>query len=316
MDVFTIGNSVPLLYTVADLGVLQTITNPVATIQDPTGATVGTVPLAIVATGVARGSWAVPATAIAGVYLIVYSATYNAQNVSNVEQFQVDLGPTLVNPWALTTLDTVKSELNITDTSQDARLARMINGWSDRFNHECNRVLSYQQYTELISGQGKLFLNLAQYPLVSVTSVTLDGTVLTAGAGDTESDYIVASFPRAQLWRRWSWRWGAGAHPDLTSDPDPYSSDLNVQVVYAAGYVTAGQAAADNTLTRTLPYDLEEGLVRAVVFNVLNSPGTRLTSTATVRRQLFDPLRGGDHGILAELQPLWNNYRKLDRSDT
>ena len=211
--------------------------------------------------------------------------------------------------WALTTLDAVKDELGITDDSEDNRLSRMINAWSQRFDTETSRKLARASYVESIAAQGGLWLNLAQYPVTSVESVVVDDATLVA-----DDDYTLYPM-NGQLWRSEKWRWAAGCHPDLTGDRDPYANGLNVTVTYIAGYVTPAMAEDDSSLIRDLPYDLEDGVIRGVVFSYQNAPGVKMEQTAGGRRtQLFDPLKGGDHGILAELEPLWASYRKHDRS--
>jgi hypothetical protein len=93
----------------------------------------------------------------------------------------------------LTTLDNLKLELGITDTDSDDQLELWIAQASAVAARYCNRVLAVETVTETFRnagsypyewfyrcGEGRSFdgITLTRYPIVSIASVTVDGTVL------------------------------------------------------------------------------------------------------------------------------------------
>jgi uncharacterized phiE125 gp8 family phage protein len=139
--------------------------------------------------------------------------------------------------YDLTTLANVKAELGITDGASDAVLRRYITSASLAAAHYCNRVFAVETVSELAL-PGNCYnwtksevLQLSRFPLVTVTSVTEDTTLLTV-----DDDYLVNS-SNGQLIR---------VSDDVTSQ-----WLLGVTVVYSSGYATT-------------PADLEDAVIRMV----------------------------------------------------
>jgi hypothetical protein len=154
---------------------------------------------------------------------------------------------------ALTTLATVKDELGISDTSQDDRLGRLINVVSDAIEHYCGRLFQKTSRIEPVAPSGTLRLVLTHAPLTSITSIvdtddsTVDATTYSiedAAAGIVLGD---SAWPAADL--------AIG----IAQDPVP-GTGKKLTVTYVGGYVLPNDGG-----TRTLPYDLEDACVRAVV---------------------------------------------------
>jgi hypothetical protein len=97
---------------------------------------------------------------------------------------------TVVTPpsaTALTTLATVKDELGITDSSQDARLTRLIAQASSAIEEYCDRLFGVQVVDETLSWNERARLVLSVAPIVEISSVTFDGTALDAAEWELES---------------------------------------------------------------------------------------------------------------------------------
>lgn len=160
----------------------------------------------------------------------------------------------------LTTLDYVRRRLRVTTEADDDELATLITEKSADAATWCNRVLVQETVSETIRFRSveasfcdfdvvterhpswtapPYPIQLQRYPLASVTSVTVDGTALTA------SDYEHAD-DVAQLWRI-----------DATGCRIGWSG-LTVVVVYVAGYVT------DAGDPMTVPPDLQGAIVEMV----------------------------------------------------
>lgn len=125
----------------------------------------------------------------------------------------------------LTTLETAKAELGITDNSQDDKLTRWIHEVSGQINARINRVLGRETVKETfdIGWQGSLDpLPLQRWPVAFIDSVTAATVLL----GTTEYTFDKAS---GLLYRKYG-RWVG-----------------ETVVQYQAGYQLLGE----------LPYDLE-----------------------------------------------------------
>ena len=79
----------------------------------------------------------------------------------------------------LTTLANVKSWLNIQSNTDDALLSRMITSVSTYIQSWLNRSFSVASYTDTSNGNGvSSQLVLRNYPIVSVSSLTINGIII------------------------------------------------------------------------------------------------------------------------------------------
>ena len=133
----------------------------------------------------------------------------------------------------LTTPGLVALELGLDagDTSLLARIEPLIAEVSDEIARSCGLPfgLARQTYTETLAGHGDANLILSQRPVISITSISLNGTAV-----DTD-DYVIVSAIGGQVaalsggyhGSRWGYTSG---HPSYT-------------VVYVAGYTLPGNAS-------------------------------------------------------------------------
>jgi hypothetical protein len=162
---------------------------------------------------------------------------------------------------ALTKLETAKQHLIDKDAlppnAHDALLELLIEGYSAAIDRHTGRTLARATYTnEKYVGNGRQWLKLRHWPIVSVASVTVDGSALLSTDYDISAD-------DGMLFRENGWTGGAIALGGLLDDPHPAGVRYNIQVTYTAGYVTPNQAA-EPTPVRTLPFDLELAVVKLV----------------------------------------------------
>ena len=82
----------------------------------------------------------------------------------------------------LTTLANVKAYLSppLTATADDALLARLITASSQFIQSWLNRIIAVASYSDTRSGSGGMRLFLRNRPVLSVTSVTIDGAAIPA----------------------------------------------------------------------------------------------------------------------------------------
>lgn len=169
-----------------------------------------------------------------------------------------------LNSNALCTLATALDELKLSSDSgaQDARVERYINAASSLIARICNRRFERADaITENLIGRGTPFLFVERVPVLSITSVVLDGSTLAA------TDYElreVSPGVDGKLFRRSGWPAKGAAMVGPTFGELPGYEAENVVLTYSGGWVTAPQAATGGAFdgeTVTLPADLEDACV-------------------------------------------------------
>jgi hypothetical protein len=162
------------------------------------------------------------------------------------------------NSFKLTTVLNIRADLGLTDTSvTDDYLDRLANQNSRAASQYCNREFALQGYRDTIRSLASCSgtypeqpeaIMLAKSPLVSVTTVTEDGTLLTA-VTDYETDLATGFVYRLDSGgRRISW---------------PF---LDLVFDYKAGWTLPEQtlpAGGANPLVDNAP-DLEDAVIRMV----------------------------------------------------
>lgn len=82
---------------------------------------------------------------------------------------------------ALTTLAAVKTFAGQPGNASDAVLQPLVDGASVALGNYLNRALDEHAFTEYRNGTGSAMLSLANYPIVSISSIFIDGIALAAG---------------------------------------------------------------------------------------------------------------------------------------
>lgn len=116
---------------------------------------------------------------------------------------------------ALTTLDAVKGylKINYDQFTDDETLEELINACSTAIENYCRRKFKVQSHDEEYDGTGKKYLLLEQYPVTTITSVSINGVLL------HPTEYKVKKSNGLLL--RTNGFWPVG--------------DININVVYTAG---------------------------------------------------------------------------------
>src|SRR5918992_4470998 len=133
----------------------------------------------------------------------------------------------------LIALADLKALLGITDSANDALLGNIIQRGSDAIARFCNRVFAQRTVQETLPGPGGQLLKLKFSPVVTLTSIALDGETV-------DSNTYVLTEPEAGIVFRESY-WAYTGHK--------YS--------YTATY-THGYNLPDMTGNDTLPHDIQQ----------------------------------------------------------
>ena len=98
-----------------------------------------------------------------------------------------------MNQGDLTTLAEVKSWLSIATANDDVQLGRMVTAISQRIQSILNRSFFVTTQTERRNGTGTSMMILKNYPVISVSSLTIDGTAIPLSPDGLQAGYMTDS---------------------------------------------------------------------------------------------------------------------------
>lgn len=176
---------------------------------------------------------------------------------------------------ALTTLANVKTALGISGSSEDTRLERIIEAASALAANYCSRVFEVPitddalgTLTEKQAGVGTPFLILNRPPIDEDQSIA----VSIDGVTESTSNYEVHDAKGGVLYHKvGTWLITAPAAWGISRPPAFNFPRKLISITYRGGYVTPTQATT-YSLTRDLPYDLEQAAIMLAV-SIYNSEG-------------------------------------------
>ncbi|MEI7443268.1 MAG: head-tail connector protein [Burkholderiales bacterium] len=177
---------------------------------------------------------------------------------------------------AFCSLSDVKSFMAITGTQDDPLLTSLIQAASNAMETVMNRTVAAASYTDLVDGNGKAGMMLSNWPVISVTSVTIDGTSVPASTGYGASGYAQDEnvvFLRNRVFTK-------GAR--------------NVSIVYQAGWAT-------------VPDDLKQACVETVALKYRQKEYAGYRS-----KSLAGETVSFDKGDFPDsVERILNNYKKV-----
>jgi hypothetical protein len=156
---------------------------------------------------------------------------------------------------ALTTLATVKTELSITGSSDDAYLERLIDAASAFIASYCRREFhSQSSIAEKVAGHGGKFLTVAVTPITTLTSISYDGSAVGS------DNYEIHDADAGLIYALGAWVWTADHLQSIGQEALGRRERKLYTVTYDGGYVTPEQGGSV-----TLPKDLEDACISLVV---------------------------------------------------
>jgi len=84
----------------------------------------------------------------------------------------------MADPSDLTTLTNLKQWLNVTNANDDTLLSRLITATSNYIQMWLNRTIPVASYSDYRDGSDGVTMVLKNYPIISVSSLTIDGNVI------------------------------------------------------------------------------------------------------------------------------------------
>lgn len=217
---------------------------------------------------------------------------------------------------ALTTVATLAAELGIStpasSSAAEVDLERRISVASDLIEARCGRKFYKGTVTEKVAGYGEATLRLSRYPLVSITSVTLDGTAVDSDSWSATPEQEDAD---AGLLRHLDgcWEWTARLQGGASPEPRAGTERRLYTVVYVGGYVLPKDHSGPTP--RTLPHPLEQAcLLEAVASYRAKGRDTSISSEALLSASVSyrDPgaARNPESGLLLEVEALLKPFMR------
>lgn len=124
-------------------------------------------------------------------------------------------------PTQLATLAQVKQYIgNASDATDDSLLTALIESASARIERDCSRTFDLTQYSEIHDGDGSRRLTVRNSPLVSVSSLIINGRTIPQSTAFNADGWVVASPWGLSLRGQYRFEFGV----------------QNVVITYSAGY--------------------------------------------------------------------------------
>lgn len=198
---------------------------------------------------------------------------------------------TVISPAAhqrLTTVATIKSELDLTGGADDAYLATLIDQASEAIVAWCGRPFAVEGVRETLHRDGRAAGNLmlSRFPVIGIDAVTIGGTVLDPTLADTEDGGFLYQLDASGC--RVGWPSGRAV------------------IDYRAGYVLPDKTG------RTLPKDIERAaiiLVKTWFLARERDPLVRSESVEGVGST--DYFSGLKSDLVPEAESLLSRYRTV-----
>ena len=169
----------------------------------------------------------------------------------------------------------VKSYLNISTTNSDTLLSAMISGYSAAIDNWTNRTFTQTTTTYKANGNGSAILMLKDYPVISVSSVTVDGIAYIQSDGKT-SGYIADDFAIYLIGARFN------------------KGFQNVSVSYSFGYAT-------------IPNDIKQTVIELVAYKFKETDRIGLQSKTLAGEVISYDLRD----VKDHYRSILNNYNRV-----
>lgn len=162
--------------------------------------------------------------------------------------------PVALSTNALTTVSAVRDELGLSSSAgEDPKLTRWINAVSDAVERYCQRSFyRVVAQVEAVAGFGTLTLRVTRRPVNTLTGITYNGTSVDL------TDVTVHDANAGLIERIGGWLWTAHQASDMSTTSLPGTERKLYSVTYDGGWYTPKQVEADTSLTRSLPWDLEQ----------------------------------------------------------
>ncbi len=202
----------------------------------------------------------------------------------------------------LTSLEIVKAELDIADSSEDIEIARFIDQASKFIPNYTNRVFAREVITEKIGSVGEQILMLERTPIVSVSQIRHSGTTI----GSTTFDIDDAD--AGLLFREVGWT-DTVIYTSFITPIRTRFAKKNWEIDYTAGYILHGSTEGDPNIPEDLTRAATD-LVKSWYLKRDEDPGVKSERTGDASETRYDVTKS--HGLPPSIANMLAPYVRLD----
>lgn len=178
--------------------------------------------------------------------------------------------PVTLMAGALTTLATLKEDLEITDTAQDNRLKRLINAATSRIQKYCSRTFARAAITDErhpLKGGCRLVVD---RPPINSTVATMTIEIEDATVAYDSTSYVIEKASAGIVFMKTGLPLVGMARPGIAQNLAPGTELPALLVTYDGGFVTPAQAEEAGGVyegaTVTLPPEIEQACLDLCMF--------------------------------------------------
>lgn len=189
---------------------------------------------------------------------------------------------------ALTVLSQTKEYLGITDTSKDTEITNIMNRVLKAIETYTGRNLEERTYTDLyLNGSGNRFLRLPNYPIISITSIYDDDSLVAS------TKYFINKEKGMLILKDGEGNWTEGIY--------------TIKITYTAGYKQGATGASVE-----FPKDLESAWVKQTAKEWQDKEHSLLgISSRSAADGSISYIEKGE--FLKEVESILQRYKKFDR---
>lgn len=235
-------------------------------------------------------------------YALINKAVFDDAGATTLEQaviIQVR-GAVPAATDGLTTAQRIIDELSITSRKKQNLIDDMILEASAAIESYCGRKFKQEALAEKVAGNGRKVLSIARPPIISISSITYDGTA------EDSTLYEIHDADAGLIYKKDGFIDTSAVLPLASSPEEPGSERKLYTVNYTGGYVLPGVTG------RTLPYDIERACIRMVQFylNAPKNPNIKRQSVPQVYDVEYAHMEGGN-SIPPEIARMLDPYRMV-----
>jgi hypothetical protein len=181
----------------------------------------------------------------------------------------------------LTTLANAKQWMNVSTTTDDALITRLVSAASQFVQKYIHRQIAVAPYTDVRNGNDQWEMVLANWPIVSVTSVTVNGNVIAAAPAMVPGGVPTVGYLNDE---ETVYLYGSRF----------YRGVQNVQIVYEAGYAET-------------PIEIEQAVIELIALKYTGRQHMGQNSKS-IQGEVISYFTGD---MPRETQTMLNQYKKV-----